>query len=289
MIHIARTTEDEQAACLALLPEVWNVPVELIAARRDGVLIGAAGLLWESWADPAGFPIAVHVIPEARRQGVGRALVDTALALVDGESDGLWTLGNVAEESEAADFLRGCGFAPQKRITHFEMQGQSFHDHVERIVARLRRNGHIPADARTVALRDAPLDDVARLVAGEFSGGPARLLSRMRRGLAVGDGSGIDFDRSTVVMEGAQVAGALLYHWNDGDPVIEANVVAPAWRNSYVNALQLQVATKHGLDGGATSFRFDSDETVRDSMNLARRGGARPIKTEARFYRAMAS
>ncbi len=251
MIHIARTTEDEQAACLALLPEVWNVPVELIAARRDGVLIGAAGLLWESWADPAGFPIAVHVIPEARRQGVGRALVDTALALVDGESDGLWTLGNVAEESEAADFLRGCGFAPQKRITHFEMQGQSFHDHVERIVARL--------------------------------------LSRMRHGLAVGDGSGIDFDRSTVVMEGAQVAGALLYHWNDGDPVIEANVVAPAWRNSYVNALQLQVATKHGLDGGATSFRFDSDETVRDSMNLARRGGARPIKTEARFYRAMAS
>ena len=259
---------------------------ELIAAHRDGLLVGAAAVVWESWATPAGFPISVHVIPEARRKGIGGLLVDAALAMIEGEADGLWTLGRIDETGAAADFLRARGFGPEKRILHFEMEGQLFYDHVGRIVDRLRRHGRIPENAQTIALRDARLEDVAWLVGREFPAGPVRLLSRMRRALAANDSSGIDMDRSTVVMEGDQIVGALLYQWNDGYPTIEANVVAPQWRNSYVNALQLQVATGRGLEGGASRFRFDTETAVHDSINLARRGGARQISSEARFYRA---
>lgn len=290
MLTIGPASGDEQAACLALLPEIRNMPAELIAAHRDGELVGAAAIIWESWADPAGFPISVHVIPSARRLGIGRALVEAALALVDGETDGLWALGKIDEAGAAADFLRACGFVPLKRTLHFEMDGQTFYDHASRIVDRLRRHGRIPHTARTIALRDARLDDVAWLVSREFPSGPVQLLSRMHQALAAGgSGGGIDMERSTVVMEGDQIVGALLYRWNDGNPIIEANVVAPQWRKTYVNALQLQVATDRGLEGGASSFRFDTEIETQDSMNLARRGGGRQIAAEARFYRAAAA
>ena len=66
---------------------------------------------------------------------------------------------------------------------------------------------------------------------------------------------------------------------------MEANVVAPAWRHSYVNALLLQITTERSFVDGAKTFRFDCDETVRNSMNLALRGAGEPLSTEARFYR----
>lgn len=289
MLNIGPAPADGQAACLALLPEVRAMPAELIAANRDDELVGAAAVIWESWSDPAGFPIAVHVIPPARRNGIGRALVQAACALVDGETDGLWGINKIDEVGAAADFLRACGFAPLKRTLHFEMEGQAFYDHASRIVERLRRHGRIPADAHAIALRDARLDDVAWLVSREFPSGPIQLLTRMRQSLALPRDDGIDMERSTVIMEGEQMVGALLYRWNGGHPAIEVNVVAPHRRNTYVNALQLQVATGRGLEGGASSFRFDTEVATRDSMNLARRGDGRLIATEALFYRAVAS
>lgn len=287
-VAIAQTTAADTDAALALLPEVWGMQVELSTARIDGELVGASALVWESWAQPAGFPVAVHVLPAARRRGVGRALLDAAAAAVGGETDGLWTLGVLDEATEAAAFLAACGFEARKRIRHYRMDTPIFDRHMTRIVDRLRRNNRIPPHIRVVPLRDAPLEPVARLVAAELGSGPVRLLQRMRRGLAIDDGSGIDFDRSTVVLDGDEVAGVLLNRWDNGYPAIEANVVAPAWRNSFVNALQLQVATRRGLEAGSTHFRFDCDETITDSMNLAVRGGGEPVAVEARFYRALA-
>lgn len=284
---IAPASAADEAACLALLPETWGLPVELLAARADGELVGAAALVWESWQTPAGFPFAVHVVPAARRRGIGWALVEAALALVEGETDGLWSLRNLPDDSEAAAFLRATDFTAAQRIAHFRVETAAFDRHLSAFVARLYRNHRIPASIRTVPLREAPLDAVARLVAAEFGSGPLRLLRRMRAGLAADDDNGLDFDRSTVVLDGDRVAGVLLSRWTGEHPAIEANVVAPAWQGSYVNALQLQVATRRGLEAGSTHFLFDCDETIHDSMNLARRGGAERLGTEARFYRAV--
>ena len=277
---------DERAACLAMLPELRGQPAELLVAREGGEIVGAVAVVWESWTRPAGFPFAVHVLPGARRRGVARALVGAALDLIDGETDGLWSLGNVVEDSDGAAFLRGCGFEGRKRILHFHMETTVFHAHMTRIVERLRRNNRIPDAARAIALRDARLDEVAQLVARELGSSPHRLHDRFKAAMAGTDPNGIDLDHSTVVMEGEHIAGALLCRWNAAYAIIEANVVAPAWRNTYVNALQLQTSTERGFLDGSVNFRFDCDETIRDSMNLALRGTGEPLTSEARFYRA---
>ena len=207
-VSAART--DEFAACLALLPEVRDMPVELLAAHREGEIVGAAALGWESWTRPAGFPVAVHVVPGARRSGVGRALIEAALDLIDGETDGLWSLGNLDEESAAASFARACGFKAEKRVLHFHMETRIFHDHLSRIVEHLRRRKRISADARAVALRDADMEGVARLVATELGSSPRRLHARFRAAVAGDDPYGVDLDHSTVIMEGDHIAGALL-------------------------------------------------------------------------------
>src|SRR6478735_863277 len=183
MIRAESAGKSEQAACLALLPEFWNMPAELIAAREDGALVGAAGLIWESWAEPAGFRMSLHVLPDSRRRGIGRALVEAADTLIRGETDGLWSLRPLEEEAPAARFLRACGFDARKRNVHYEAEVATFHGHVARLVDRLRRAGHIPEGARTISLREAPLEEVAWLVASEFPGGPAQTLARLRRSL----------------------------------------------------------------------------------------------------------
>src|SRR5271165_3946478 len=98
-IRVALATETEARACLALVPQVWNTPTELLIARRDGAFAGAAAVFWQSWAKPAGFPVQVHVLPDQRRKGVGRRLLETAVDMAAEETDGLWTFEAIAEDS----------------------------------------------------------------------------------------------------------------------------------------------------------------------------------------------
>ena len=288
-IEVVPASPAEQPACLALLPEMRGLSCEWLIARRNGAIAGAAGLSWSSWNRPAGFPLWLHVIPCERRQGVGRSLVAAAVELAAGETGGLWSLKAVEQDSEAAAFLAACGFAIAHRSFTFRMDMVRFDAHMQRIVERLRRHGRIPAELRVVSLREAPLRDVAWMVSAAFASGPAQLLAALRRGLGQAENNGVDPDRSVVVMADDTVAGALLYRFNGGHCLIEANAVAPAWRNGCVNALQLAAATRNALTAGASSFQYDCDEDVIDSINLARRNGGERIATKALFRYALAS
>ncbi|MBV8681851.1 MAG: GNAT family N-acetyltransferase, partial [Caulobacteraceae bacterium] len=119
-IDVALASDQDARACLALLPEVAGAPVELLIARRGGELAGAAAISWQSWTTPAGFPVLIHVIPDHRRLGVGRRLLEVSAELAAEETDGLWSFSPVAGESEAARFMESCGFTPFRRKHHFE-------------------------------------------------------------------------------------------------------------------------------------------------------------------------
>jgi aminoglycoside 6'-N-acetyltransferase I len=76
----AKLTAEAEAFFTGALPEPSAV---LLAETCDGTLVGFAELSLRSYAEdctttPVGFLEGWYVVPEARRRGVGRALVDAA-------------------------------------------------------------------------------------------------------------------------------------------------------------------------------------------------------------------
>ncbi|MBW8814482.1 MAG: GNAT family N-acetyltransferase [Caulobacterales bacterium] len=276
--------EAQAPACLALLPTLRQPPAELLIARRGGQLVGAAGVVWRHRREGEGFPLEVTVLPAARRQGVGRRLVEAAEALVRGEAPGLWSHGALDEASEAAAFARACGFVVRRREHHFRADVGRAVDYVKPVVTRLRERGHIPTDARIAPLRETPLDEVGWLVSAEFGGGPEAALGFLQGSAGAG---ALDLDRSLAVMQGDRVAGVVLARLDGDCPLIEAAIVAPAWRNGWANAVLLEAITAVGQAGGTETFRFHCDEQVLSSMQLAEKTGAAREATAADFYRAV--
>lgn len=282
---VSVASEAEAPACLALLPQARQMPVELLIARRQGRLAGAAAVAWRSWAKPGGFPLAIHVIPDERRRGVGRALATGAIELATGEAAGLWSLEPEAVDGAAARFLEACGFGLTRRQHHFQASVEALSESVRPLVALMRRRGRIPADARVVALADAPLQEISWLVSAEFGGGPFRALAGLQR--RAGANPTREADPSLVVMQGDQVAAVMLWRIEDGVAVIDARVVAPQARGDWANALLLDESLEHIRALGASAFRFHCDEDVADTLSLARRCGAREVAKKGLYYYAL--
>jgi GNAT superfamily N-acetyltransferase len=286
-LTVSRATEAEAPACLALLPQAHRMPAEFLIARQDGRLAGAAALMWRSWATPSGFPVSVEVLAEHRRQGVGRRLLADAVAWASGEADGLWSLEPQALDGPAAAFLEACGFRLARRQHHFEASGDVLRENVAPALARLRRHGRIPADARVVPLAEAPLGEVSWLVSAQFGGGPFRSLQNLRRrvtqrGVSTGD-------LSQVVLHGDKVVGVLLARLDHGIAVIDGRVVAPGSRGDWAGALQLDAVLGLGPRLGLDTFRFHCDDDVRDTLSLARRSDARELAQKGLFYYALSA
>jgi hypothetical protein len=64
---------------------------------------------------------------------------------------------------------------------------------------------------------------------------------------------------------------------------VDVNVVTPALRRGWANLALLREATRNGLQGGARRFRFSCDDTVADSVNLARRANAILLRATLEF------
>jgi hypothetical protein len=167
-------------------------------------------------------------------------------------------------------------------VLEFDADGARFYAMIKAIHDRLAKNGKIPADLRIVSLREAPLEQVTALVSREFADVPLSTVMALSKGVI-----NYDQDKSAVLMKGAEVKGALLYLWNDGNPVIDVNVVTPELRNGPGNVLLLEAATRKGLEGRATGFRFRCEEHVRDTLNLARRSNAKPAGVRLAFTRSL--
>ena len=228
-------------ACFAMLPSIASPDAEVFVARdEEGKLLGAGGMLWRGWSSPSGFPVAIHVLPDSRRRGVGRALLAALQDRARGEADRLWAVESLEEGSEAAVFLEACGFATSKRQILFEADAATFLGHMQPLIARMRDRKRIPDEVTSVPLADVPLREVARLVAIEFRTGPPNIYRMLEQSRDMDpELAQISFAHSRALMIEDALAGALLLKWNDGAPEILANVVAPEWRRGWVNALLL--------------------------------------------------
>jgi hypothetical protein len=188
------------------------------------------------------------------------------------------------EGSPAAAFCSAVGFEPRSRVFEFDADGVRFYKMIKSIHDRLAKSGKIPSELRIVSLREAPLEQVTALVGSQFADVPLSTVMALSKGLV-----NYDQDKSAVLMKGQEVKGALLYLWNSGNPVIDVNVVAPELRRGPGNVLLLEAATRKGLEGRATGFRFRCEEHVRDTLNLARRSGAKLASVRIAFTRPLAA
>ena len=289
---IARAEEAALPACFALLPMLAAPDAILFAARdADGGLAGAGGILWQSWNEPGGFPIWIHVLPDNRRHGIGRALVAASIAAAKGELGSFWAAQPLPENGEAAAFARACGFMAEHRQLFFETDARNFLGPIADTVDRLRRRGRIPDEAQVVPLEPAAVDEVGLLVAREFRSGPVRMAQMLRRAMiADPDEASVDRLGSRVLMAGGHIAGALLSRrTGDGAAHIVCNVVAPEWRRSWSNAMLLEGFCRATIEAGCTRIGFDCRDDVRDTIGLAARSGADHVKTDTLFRYAVAS
>ena len=108
--RISRAGPEALPACLALLePIAHPEAVPWDARGADGALAGAAGVLWRSKGRPPGFPLWVHVLPDRRRRGVGRALLAAAAEAARGEAPALLAAAMLDLAGEGAAFAAACG------------------------------------------------------------------------------------------------------------------------------------------------------------------------------------
>ncbi len=257
-----------------LLPASFDpaaAPEALVALDPSGRLVGAAALTWIATGDPAAFPVAVHVLPQHRRQGIGRTLIDAAAAFASADAPALQPFTAPREGSPEAAFCLGAGFALDHRILHFAGEAEAMEAMLGSYRQKLDAAGYIPAGARVIALAEAPLAEVATLIAQEFRGNPVQVLARLQGRT----GSTPDAKRSVVLLLDGRVIGAqLVTIAADGLPEVEANAVHPDWRRGWANLLLTHEGTRAGVRHGSRRFRFFCDERVIDTVKLARRSGA---------------
>ena len=282
-LTVSPALEPETSACLALLPKAADWPVELIAAKRGGELVGAAAVRWRNESNPAGFPVAIHVVAAERRRGVGRRLMEAATALCRGETPGLWSLHPIAEGTPEASFAVGCGFGFARREHHFEADTDAVLAVVAPTVSRLRDRGKLPEDLRLVSLAEAPLDQVARLFAGGSATPGAGMMDRLTRYARDGDGVG---DRSRVALRREQIEGAIIWRRRGDLALVEMWAIHPRNRG-WLSLVLLEDGLRRGRAEGLRTLRFHCDETVRDTMSLAEQCGAKERETLAYVYRPL--
>ncbi len=279
---IGPARDNEARAGRILLPELFgpgDAPDLLIARLPEPLrVIGAAALGKETDRDGS-LPAMVHVVPAWRGRGVGRALVRAAAEGACGRARSLGLFRPVPAESQAAAFLRCCGFEQTDRIVHFEVDGLPFYADVLALRQRLDRHQRIPASARIVRLKDADQQEVAALVCRSIPASRALVLARLRP-----DGPNpYDLENSVVLLDGGVVRGVLIYVWNGGLPVIEVRAVDPVLRGSWANALMLEEATRNAKQAGALRFHFFASDRLHDTMRLAQRARAETIRIELQF------
>ena len=284
---IIRPARDAEArACRLLMPEAFSATYapELWVALdpSNSNVVGAGAVGWQPMPPGPGFPVELHVIPSHRRRGIGTAVLQAIVEACTGHTERLHSWASEVEGSPAAGFCTAAGFAPRSRLFEFDADGMRFYTMIKTIHDRLANSGKIPPELRIVSLREAPLEQVTALVGSQFADVPLSTATALSKGLI-----NYDQDKSAVLLQGQAVKGALLYLWNNGNPVIDVNVVAPELRHGPGNVLLLEAATRKGLEGRATGFRFRCEEHVRDTLNLARRSGAKLASVRLAFSRTI--
>ncbi len=283
MIECRPARPEEIAAVLALVPQAAESGSEMLIARHDGALAGAAAIVWRTTGNPAGFALSVEVVPGLRRRGVGRALVTAAAAIVRGETPGLWT-APLDGDSPALAFALACGFQPRGRTF---LLGAPLEFALVRLRAKTdaaRAAGAAGARAVIRPLVSHEIAVAARLVAAELGGGPVVTAAKIR---------GLMTDANPVpphvALIDGRLAGVVLCHGAGTAFTVEAMVVPAAWRGAHLSQMIMRHVMEAAVAAGLETAHFQSEEQVVRTLDLIERAKGIDVPERLRCHLPVAA
>jgi ribosomal protein S18 acetylase RimI-like enzyme len=109
----AATTPDDAAAVQRLLE---RSPDALLVAEREGRIVGVIVAAWDGWR---GNMYRLAVLPDVRRQGIARRLVDAAHERLRAQGARRVTALVAADERDATGLWRATGYDRDELIVRF--------------------------------------------------------------------------------------------------------------------------------------------------------------------------
>ncbi len=270
----------EEPVCRMLLPETagdagWREYLLAISGETP-FYVGAV-----SWLRIPGSVrgLCLRVVHTRLREGTGSRLLRAAVEAAERRGDGeLHCQADPVRDPVAAPFLLARGFNRSGLYRGFETELEPVLAYSSGWSRRLAEAGKIPADARVVALRDAPVEDVARLYAAYIAANPGLPCRSVQAVIEAGA-----FDQSRVLRCGGRVAGMILGTAHPPRIEVDAWVIEPELRGGWATMLLLADATRTGWDLGGRRIRFHASDHAPETLAMARRFGAQTIETLESF------
>ncbi|HLH16321.1 MAG TPA: GNAT family N-acetyltransferase [Bryobacteraceae bacterium] len=272
----------EWPVCRALLPEAFResrAPDALLAFDTAGAPVACAAF---QWTGDAIHELRIRVIRTRRREGVGRALLKSVVALAAARCAGeIHARVNPVAEPDADPFLIASGFRRTSRLLTVEAPPEP----LAGTIARLARRGKPPSGARIAEIAEVDRGRLAALYTN-------RIVPELR--LPPGAAAPLVWDRrfadSPVLLVDGALAGMLLMEANNGEGVcvIVARAVEPEYRGrGWANLLLLSEGFARGRRRGSTRMRFEAPEDNGDTMKLMARANGQLVGAAACYVRTV--
>lgn len=251
--------------------------------RTHELVVGAAGMTQSRRVAPLLGPgVMIEVIEPCREHGVGRALCHALGSLAASQSArALYAAQRCEQDAPIMHLWQRLGFAVCETVEEHELPLAEFVPRLAPLVERLRRQGHIPAEAQIVPLYAADPAQVLQLHLDHMGGDRASLYRRIR-----GEGPQPFHPRySRVLMVGERLAGCILAHRQSRQvAAVDANIVAPQFRHGWANVWLKLEATQGALSLGITHFHFTSFDQYEDTRSFTAKLGGVTTKRWALMY-----
>ncbi len=269
---------DERPAVRLLLPRAVHFGADVrtwVAADAAGRVAGAVAVTRRHQPSPAAGPrVAVHVVPPARRSGVGGALVGAAAAAARaGGADALHAWDLIPSGSEAHVAWGRLGFTRSPEVVEARGDVLQLRDLLRPVYAALVARGTIPADAAVVPLADADPYRVADLHVAHLGGSAADVLAGLRGASATGFDPHLS--AAIVVGPGRRLAAVSLIE-RLADPAViftHGVVVAPALRGRWANVWLKYDGAERSAAAGVRTIVHRAHEHHADTRRLNGRLG----------------
>ncbi|MFK5923058.1 MAG: GNAT family N-acetyltransferase [Verrucomicrobiota bacterium] len=256
-------------------------PFFLLAEQGGSEVVGLASLRVLGGEKMKEGRFQLWVMPEHRRQGAGRQLMQVLAELAQREGvDRLLAGVPVGEENEEALFFESLDrFEIKRTLQYFEIRTADAWQVVAPLAKRIFERGHFSQAYEIVTLEQAKLPFVKDFVLKYLGGIPDALINRLR-----GGANGFLPKLSVVIRSEQGPVAVLLIRKGTRGLVIDSRVVSPEVRGTWINVALMFTFAEKLRALGIEKVYFEGDTDLhQDTIKLARRFGGKLVESNVLY------